>query len=217
MKRELVFTADGSTSLKILDWDECYHSRHGAIAESQHVFIKNGLHQFKQSVNILEIGFGTGLNALLTALDASKRNLAVRYVGIDAYPLPLNEANHMNFSDALEVSPTLFNSMHQTPWGEYCEISPNFRLCKQQQFLQELQTDHPFDLVYFDAFGYRVQPELWTTAVFKRIYNMMNAEGILVTYASKSVVRKNLIEVGFTVEKLPGPPGKREMLRAIKK
>lgn len=216
MRRELVFTADGSTSFKISDWDECYHSRHGALAEAVHVFIKNGLHQTQRSVAVLEIGFGTGLNAFLTAIEAFKRDMLVRYVGIDAYPISASDAAKMNYAEVLNVNASLFKDMHELPWGEHIIMSPNFTFCKLQQYVQDLELEDTFDLVYFDAFGYRVQPELWTIDVFTRIFNVMNKGGILVTYASKSIVRRNLLEVGFTVEKLPGPPGKREMLRAVK-
>ena len=219
MKREIIQTLDGSTTIHIEDWDECYHSKHGAIQEAEHVFIKNGLSLFKdKSISILEIGFGTGLNAFITYLQGSKFNQVINYVGVEAYPITSEELKAMNYVEELkaENKRDLFDLMHQSEWGNKIRIDENFYLSKRQQFFHDIEDKGSFDLIYFDAFGYRVQPELWSTLIFKKMYEALAPNGILVTYAARGVVKRSMIEVGFTVEKLAGPPGKREMFRATK-
>jgi tRNA U34 5-methylaminomethyl-2-thiouridine-forming methyltransferase MnmC len=219
LKREIIQTLDGSTTIHIEDWDECYHSKHGAIQEAEHVFIKNGLSLFKdKSISILEIGFGTGLNAFITYLQGSKFNQVINYVGVEAYPITSEELKAMNYVEELkaENKRDLFDLMHQSEWGNKIRIDENFYLSKRQQFFHDIEDKGSFDLIYFDAFGYRVQPELWSTLIFKKMYEALAPNGILVTYAARGVVKRSMIEVGFTVEKLAGPPGKREMFRATK-
>ena len=219
MEREIIQTSDGSTTIHIKEWDECYHSKHGAIQEAKHVFIKNGLALFtNKSVSILEIGFGTGLNTFITYLESKKMGQNIQYVGVEAYPISADELVAMNYVaelDALE-SKAVFDKMHQAVWEEKVSISEIFSLTKRKQFFEEIDDLEQFDLIYFDAFGYRVQPELWSTAIFKRMFNALKTNGILVTYAARGVIKRSMIEVGFTVEKLAGPPGKREMFRARK-
>ena len=219
MKREIIQTLDGSTTIHIAEWDECYHSKHGAIQEAQHVFIKNGLSLFQnQKVAILEIGFGTGLNAFITLLEAKKMQQTIEYVGVEAYPISAQEVLSMNYVkelNALDQSST-FDTMHQSNWEERIILGENFALTKRKQFFEEINDENKFDLIYFDAFGYRVQPELWSTAIFEKMYKALKTNGVLVTYAARGVVKRSMIEVGFTVEKLAGPPGKREMFRALK-
>lgn len=215
-----MITADGSTTIHITEWDEQYHSKHGAIQEAKHVFIKNGLSLFaNQKISILEIGFGTGLNCFITFLEAPKMNLAIDYVGVEAYPLAAEEVEKMNYVDQLEAAEfsTVFNKMHQQNWEVKAEISPDFSLTKRKQFFNEINDDNKFNLIYFDAFGARVQPELWTEEIFGKMHKTLKPNGVLVTYSAKGSVRRALLAVGFLVEKLPGPPGKREMLRAMKK
>lgn len=212
-------TADGSTTIHIVEWDEQYHSKHGAIQEAKHVFIKNGLSLFaNQKISILEIGFGTGLNCFITFLEAPKMNLAIDYVGVEAYPLATEEVKKMNYVAQLEADDysDVFNKMHQQDWEIKDESSPEFSLTKRKQFFNEIHDENKFDLIYFDAFGARVQPELWTEEIFEKMYNALKPDGVLVTYSAKGSVRRAMLAVGFLVEKLPGPPGKREMLRAIK-
>lgn len=219
MEREIIETRDGSTTIHIKEWNECYHSKHGAIQEAQHVFIKNGLSLFEnQSVSILEIGFGTGLNAFITFLESKKRNQIINYVGVEAYPVSSDEISLMNYISELNATDetVVFENMHTSNWNEKIVLNTNFALTKRQQFFQDINDIEKFDLIYFDAFGYRVQPELWSTAVFKKMYEALKPNGILVTYAARGVVKRSMIEVGFTVEKLAGPPGKREMFRASK-
>ena len=219
MKREIIQTLDGSTTIHIADWEECYHSKHGAIQEAQHVFIKNGLSLFQnQKIAILEIGFGTGLNAFITLLEAKKMQQTIDYVGVEAYPISADEVLNMNYVaelDAMQES-AIFNKMHESDWGEKIVLNDGFVLTKRKQFFEEIDDENKFDLVYFDAFGYRVQPELWSTAIFDKMYKSLKMNGVLVTYAARGIVKRNMIEVGFKVEKLEGPPGKREMFRARK-
>ena len=219
MKREIITTLDGSTTIHLLDWDECYHSKHGAIQEAKHVFIKNGLSLFEgQPVSILEIGFGTGLNAFITYLETKKNNQKIDYTGIEGYPISPEEVTKMNYVNELEAENerAVFENMHLCDWEKKTAISNIFSLTKRNQFFNEISDVNKFDLIYFDAFGYRVQPELWSTAIFKKMYDSLKINGILVTYAARGVVKRSMIEVGFTVEKLAGPPGKREMFRATK-
>jgi tRNA U34 5-methylaminomethyl-2-thiouridine-forming methyltransferase MnmC len=220
LKREIIQTLDGSTTIHLTDWDECYHSKHGAIQEAQHVFIKNGLSLFQnKSISILEIGFGTGLNAFITVLEGKKMNQVIDYVGVEAYPISVREVLSMNYVEQLNANSAraIFEKMHESNWEEKIIISDDFTLMKRKQFFEAIDDENRFDLIYFDAFGYRVQPELWSTAIFKKMFNSLKANGVLVTYAARGVVKRSMIEVGFTVEKLAGPPGKREMFRAIKK
>ena len=219
MKREIIQTKDGSTTIHLEEWNESYHSKHGAIQEARHVFIKNGLSLFKnKSVSVLEIGFGTGLNAFISFLEAPKLEQTIDYTGVEAYPVAPEEVILMNYVAELNASDQLFifEQMHQCNWGEKIKLSEVFSLTKRKQFFQDIDDVAQFDLIYFDAFGYRVQPELWSTEIFKKMYDALKENGILVTYAARGVVKRSMIEVGFRVEKLEGPPGKREMFRAFK-
>ena len=220
MEREIIKTLDGSTTIHLKEWDECYHSKHGAIQEAKHVFIKNGLSLFDDKpVSILEIGFGTGLNAFITFLETNAKHQKINYVGVEAYPVAANEVLEMNYVTELEALEfdNIFEKMHKSEWDKKTEISADFWLTKRKQFFDEIDDFEIFDLIYFDAFGYRVQPELWSTEIFQKMYNSLKPNGVLVTYAARGVVKRSMISVGFTVEKLAGPPGKREMFRATKK
>ena len=219
MKREILQTLDGSTTIHLPDWNESYHSKHGAIQEAYHVFIQNGLNTFNsQPVSILEIGFGTGLNAFITFLESKKSNQKIDYYGVEAYPISTDEISQMNYVSELNAisENTIFDRLHECEWETKNIISPLFTLTKRKQFFEQIEDEYKYDLIYFDAFGYRVQPELWSTEIFKKMYKSLKSKGTLVTYAARGVVKRSLIEVGFKVEKLPGPPGKREMFRAAK-
>jgi tRNA U34 5-methylaminomethyl-2-thiouridine-forming methyltransferase MnmC len=219
LKREILHTLDGSTTIHLPDWNESYHSKHGAIQEAYHVFIKNGLSLFQdKSISILEIGFGTALNAFITFLESQKSLQTIDYVGVEAYPISSEEVLQMNYVAELnaEHESTSFELLHQSNWEEKILIATNFTLTKRKQFFAEISDENEYDLIYFDAFGYRVQPELWSTEIFKKMYKALKANGVLVTYAARGVVKRSMIEVGLTVEKLAGPPGKREMFRATK-
>jgi len=219
VKREIIKTLDGSTTIHLPEWNESYHSKHGAIQEAKHVFIKNGLSLFENKpVSVLEIGFGTGLNAFITFLEAMQSEQKIEYVGIEAYPVDTDEVLAMNYVKELEADQfsNVFQQMHEHDWNQKFELSSDFTLTKRKQFFNEIEDQNAFDLIYFDAFGYRVQPELWSTEIFQKMYNSLKPNGILVTYAARGVVKRSMISVGFEVEKLVGPPGKREMFRARK-
>lgn len=228
MKREILTTFDGSTTIHLPEWDESYHSKHGAIQEAYHVFIKSGFSLLASPVlenspeakfiSILEIGFGTGLNAFITYLEAEKANKYVDYVGVEAYPVLLDEVLQMNYVSELKVSEKapIFNRMHQVSWNEKQVISEHFNLTKRKQFFQDISDIDQYDLIYFDAFGFRVQPELWSVELFHKMYTSLKSGGILVTYACRGSIKRAMFACGFQVEKLPGAPGKREMLRGIK-
>jgi tRNA U34 5-methylaminomethyl-2-thiouridine-forming methyltransferase MnmC len=219
LKRNIVTTADGSKTIQIEDWNEQYHSIHGAVQEAYHVFIKNGLNQFQnQNVSILEIGFGTGLNALITFVEAKKLGLNVHYEGVEAFPVSSNEIAELNYVATLDFQSyeKQFLQMHQSDWGIDVELTKGFTLFKNKLDFQEITHQNLFNLIYFDAFGYRVQPELWSQLVFEKMFNSLKDGGVLVTYSAKGIVRRTMQKVGFSVERLPGPPGKREMLRATK-
>ncbi|WP_149275152.1 tRNA (5-methylaminomethyl-2-thiouridine)(34)-methyltransferase MnmD [Pareuzebyella sediminis] len=219
MKRKIITTADGSHTIQILDWNEQYHSKHGAIQEAYHVFIKNGLSLFPSGdLSILEIGFGTGLNAFITFIEAQKKNISIHYTGVELYPVGIEEIKQLNYVARLkaETSDKLFLAMHEAPWEEATKISKAFHLHKRRIDFTAIDDESMYDLVYFDAFGARVQPELWTEDLFSKMYRAMKKGGVLVTYAAKGSVRRAMQDVGFRVERLEGPPGKREMLRACK-
>jgi len=220
LKREIITTSDGSTTIYLPEWNEQYHSKHGAIQEAEHVFIKNGLQQFndRTNINILEIGYGTGLNSFITFLEVQKTNMLVDYVGVEAYPVKQDEIVKLNYVTELKAQSfaEVFIAMHTLPWNIKHDLNTIFSLTKRQQFFNEINDVEFFDLIYFDAFGARVQPELWTVVIFQKMYTALKLNGILVTYSAKGSVRRAMQEVGFEVERLPGPPGKREMLRGTK-
>lgn len=220
MRREIIITGDGSVTIYLPDMNENYHSKFGAITEARHVFINNGLALTEgRPVAILEIGFGTGLNAFITYAETLKSGQVINYTGVEAYPVAREEARQMNYASELETGDkgkAVFEAMHTAPWGEAVVINDKFTLTKQQKFFHEINDVEIYDLIYFDAFGYPVQPELWSEEIFFKMYAALKPGGILVTYACRSVIKNNMKAVGFLTEKLPGPPGKREMLRGIK-
>ena len=214
-KVELKVSADGSHTLFVPELDEHYHSVNGAHNESMHVFIEPALKQCtKQSISILEIGFGTGLNAFLS--EQNKGDKSIFYHSLEKYPLTSEAASQLNFAQT-DDQKVVFTNMHQLAWGEALELTTNFTLLKDEADLTSIQFTKQYDLVYFDAFAPEVQPEMWSQAIFQKIYDAMNNGGILTTYCAKGVVRRTMQAVGFTVERLPGPKGKREMLRAVKR
>lgn len=230
MKREILLTADGSTTIHLPDWGENYHSKHGAIQEAYHVFIKSGFEKVLERISekskstateiaILEIGFGTGLNAFITFLEGIKHHQKIEYIGVEAYPVIADEIVKLNYISELNATAyqTDFNEMHRVSWDEKHSISSDFTLIKRKQFFADIEDVNKFDLIYFDAFGAEHQPELWTEAIFLKMFTALKTNGVLVTYCAKGSVRRAMQSVGFTVERLDGPPGKREMLRAIKK
>ena len=220
MKKEIISTADGSHTISIPEMNVLYHSRHGAIQESMHVFMEAGWRYLVsqspvQPVNIFEMGFGTGLNAFLTAMEAGKQQIRIHYTTVERYPVTAQEAGSLNYPQTLEQE-ELFRSLHQSSWNEDVRINDYFTLCKEDKDLFSFSASRLFNLIYYDAFAPAAQPDLWTTEIFQKLFNLLDRQGILVTYCSKGDVRRAMAAAGFTVTKLPGPRGKREMLRAVK-
>lgn len=218
MERKIVRTADGSKTIQLPGWGEQYHSMHGALQEAYHVFIRGGLDLFSdRGLDLLEMGFGTGLNALVTLAEAADRNLNVRYTTLEAFPVVEQEWHQLEFGRLLGQGASHqehFEQLHRAPWGREYPITSFFTLQKLNIDIRNFESGPAFDLVYFDAFGARVQPELWTEAIFHRMHGALRPGGYLVTYSAKGSVRRAMQKAGFSVERLPGPPGKREMLRA---
>lgn len=221
MKREIIVTADGSKTIHLPELNENYHSHHGALQEALHVFIKHGLEfmMWKKDLNVLEVGFGTGLNALLSFDFARKNDLNLYYQGLEAYPISREEISSLDYISlpSLKELEKEYLELHNVVWNEKVLINSNFILSKVQQKLQDfLPESGSIDLIFFDAFGPRVQEELWSVEIFEKLFNAMNNGGVLVTYCAKGQVKRNMKAAGFTIEALPGPPGKREMTRAVK-
>ena len=223
MKREIKTTNDGSKTLFISELNENYHSHHGALQEAEHVFIKNGLKLINDyEINILELGFGTGLNVLVTINEYLKtdKNHKINYFSLEKYPISESEIKDLAyfelFSD-VELK-NIYQKIHQTDWENLNEIITGFNLKKIQcDFFDLKEINLPqVNLVYFDCFGARVQPDLWEKPLFEMVSDKMNRNGLLTTYSSKGSVRRILQELNFRVEKVPGPPGKREMINAWK-
>lgn len=223
MKRKIIITEDGSSSLELLDVNEHYHSTFGAIQEAQFVYLNNGLAYFinkneAKSISILEMGFGTGLNSFMSFLYAQKHQIITNYVGIEAFPLNADEVAQLNYVQQLKAqeSAAVFAALHQIKHNDSAHITPFFKLTLNTNPLDKFEASSLFNIIYFDAFGPAIQPELWTAAIFTKMYDALKPNGILVTYSAKGSVRRTLQAVGFKVERLQGPPGKREMLRATK-
>lgn len=222
MERHIIITEDGSNSIFDEALNEHFHSVHGALQESTHIFIKTGLHEAASKfddLNILEIGFGTGLNALLTLTDPIITSRLVNYTAIEPFPLSGEIISKLNYTIDPFYSPyrELFLMMHKLPPGISVHLTPSFIINRLDKKVEEIQFEESkFNLVYFDAFSPQVQPELWTTELFSSIYSGLQSNGLLVTYSCKGSVKRSLMAAGFKVEQLPGPPGKREITRAVK-
>ncbi|RYY99540.1 MAG: hypothetical protein EOO11_04640 [Chitinophagaceae bacterium] len=220
MQRKIIATKDGSHTLELPGSSTTYHSRHGAVEESRHVFLHTGF-TFAAArfpgipLLVFEMGFGTGLNALLTALEAERRRLPVCYTSIEAHPLPAEVAGALNYGDKAGA-PQLFRDLHEAHWGGDVAAGPYFTLRKEQALLEEFRTTQRFHVIYYDAFAPSSQPELWTAERFRQLHDLLLPGGVLVTYCSKSIVRNAMSEAGFLVTKPPGPWGKREMVRAVR-
>ena len=212
-------TADGSYTLYVPELDEHYHSVKGALTESQHIFIDMGLkHSPVTFPRILEIGLGTGLNCVLTLLEAKESQRHIHYTGIERYPLNEGIIHKLNYPAIIgkECEDDYF-AIHQAPWEEDVCLSPWFTLHKMEGDFTHYTCEQKYDIIYFDAFAPEKQPEMWEQSLFDNLYNVLNEGGILTTYCAKGVVRRMLQTAGFKVERLPGPPGgKREILRATK-
>tara|TARA_B100001287_G_scaffold39130_1_gene28330 strand:+ start:37598 stop:38269 length:672 start_codon:yes stop_codon:yes gene_type:complete len=215
-------TGDGSSTIHNTKLDENYHSTYGALQEAVHVFIENGLKKtisnFKSSnrLDILEVGFGTGLNCFLSLKYALSKKQNINYTGIECYPLDFEILNQLNYALSNNEK-IMFDDLHLSKWGELINITPNFKLTKLNIKFQNFISENKFHVIYFDAFGPRVEKFLWHIDVFRQCFQLLYYGGSLVTYCAKGQVRRDLISSGFKVERLQGPPGKREMLRAVKK
>lgn len=215
--QKIVITEDGSHSLFVESINENYHSIHGATQESTHVFIKNGLTNLPlKEINILELGFGTGLNAALTLAYATDNSIKVNYTSIEKFPLKPELYQALNYAEKCGITEDKYLKLHTSNWGEFQEITPLFRLKKVEGEIQKWMQPASYDMIYFDAFSPDNQPELWSQTVFDNMYKSAKEGAILTTYCAKGVVRRTMQAAGFNVERLPGPPGKREMLRAKK-
>ena len=218
-KVELKKSRDGSHTLYLPELNETYHSIHGAINESKHVFLKMGLNAVGlNTINILEIGFGTGLNAFLTMLEAIKSGKQkIYYHTLEPYPLEENVYKQLNYPAIISSEhESLFLELHQVDWDITHQIAPDFSFHKSIKRLENIDLDATIDIIYFDAFAPNKQPELWEVEALKNCFKALKPGGILVTYCSQGQFKRNLKTVGFEVEKLEGPPGKREMTRGIK-
>jgi len=219
MERRLKMTEDGSHTMYVRELDEPYHSTHGAIQESMHVFIKQGLLAVKKSsIQILELGFGTGLNALLTLTESLPMKLDIYYHAVEKYPLKESEYCLLNFEKLLSQAPQgSLQQIHSCPWGKAVQILDRFTLYKEHADFRSMDLPSNINLIYFDAFSPDKQPELWSEDIICSIGQVSEPGAILVTYSSKGIVRRTLASCGFDVQKVAGPPGKREMIRAIKR
>ena len=215
---ELKITEDGSHTLYVPEIDECYHSTHGSVQESRLIFIQYGfLESKKEEVNILEIGFGTGLNAFLTLVETKKLEKKVNYTAVELYPVETSKAILLNYPELIENSKRSdFEKLHTSEWNKWEEISPNFRLNKIKGDFTKTDFTDNFDVIYFDAFSPEKQPEMWTSELFRKLYLCSSENAVLTTYCCKGTVKRAMKDAGFLVEKLPGPIGKREILRAKK-
>ena len=217
---KIILTEDGSHSLFSEQFNEHYHSTFGAVQESMHVFIEAGLNKCTlNELNILEVGFGTGLNAFLALQNSILKGRKIYYYSLELYPLSKEIFTQLNYSAevSFENAETYFKSLHEAEWDKDIQITPDFILRKVKGSLVEtVLTENYFDVVFFDAFAPDTQPELWSESIFEKVYRAMKKEAILTTYCVKGIVKRAMRSAGLTVEKLQGPPGKREMLRALK-
>jgi tRNA U34 5-methylaminomethyl-2-thiouridine-forming methyltransferase MnmC len=218
---EIILTKDGSHSLLNTELNETYHSVHGALQESVHVFIKSGLdfyleqHQ-PENVSILEIGFGTGLNALLTVQRALEIKTKIQYTSLEAYPIQEATWQQLNYGEALAMQ-DYFHKLHEAPWETASLIVPNFELLKRKVTLQQVELQPSFDLIFFDAFAPNKQPEMWQPEMLAKVVESLRPSGVFVTYCAKGQVKRDLRSLDLLVETLPGPPGKKEMVRASRR
>lgn len=212
---EIITTSDGSHTLRNKQLNETYHSIHGAVQESAHVFIKNGLQCYceqlrSKNISILEVGFGTGLNALLTLQYAIKHQLQVRYTALEPFPLTQEVWSKLNYGERGEGQ---FKALHEAEWDGEVFLTSAFTIHKHAQTLQDVELGGNYDVIYFDAFAPAVQPELWTYASLEKAVKLLKSGGVFVTYSAKGQLKRDLKSLGLTVETLAGPPGKNEMVR----
>ncbi|WP_372649300.1 tRNA (5-methylaminomethyl-2-thiouridine)(34)-methyltransferase MnmD [Draconibacterium sp.] len=220
MQRKIISTEDGSKTLFIPEMEEQYHSVNGALTESEYVYLDKGYRHNKSTEPvILEIGFGTGLNALLTAIEAEKKKRRTTYISLEKYPIEATEIEQLNYGSLIsEEAEELFSALHNSEWNVKTEISPYFHLLKLKTDLTQFcfDTIPTVDVIYFDAFGPAKQPEMWNEEIFRKLFAISNSNANLVTYSAKGEIRRRMERSGYISERLPGPPGKRQMLRATR-
>ncbi len=218
MSDKIILTYDGSHTIKSERFGVSYHSIHGAIQETNHVFIKSGLiyiSKYIKDISILEIGWGTGLNSFVSLIEAKNNKLKVDYTAIEAYPITLEQAAQLNYDQVLKTDEKLVN-LHKLSWEESHQVNDNFSLKKRKMSFEDIEDIDLYDIIYFDAFAPNAQSEFWEAPFLQKMFNALKPNGILVTYCAKGSFKRALIAVGFDVQKIPGPPGKREMIRAYK-
>jgi len=210
-------TPDGSYTIYNSELNENYHSEFGAQTESNYVYIKQGLSIIqKKVIHVFEMGFGTGLNAYLAWTYAQEYNKIVHFISIEKFPVSVDFLPVPSFIDNRMDSVTAWNNIQQAAWNSTRNVDNSFILTKLNVDIADFEHYSTYDIIFYDAFAPSVQPELWTPVIFKALHSRLNPEGILVTYSSAGIVKRALISAGFTLQRLPGPPGKKHMLRAIK-
>jgi tRNA U34 5-methylaminomethyl-2-thiouridine-forming methyltransferase MnmC len=222
-KVKIIVTEDGSHSLYHEGLKETYHSFHGALQESVHVFIEKGLRFWRtksglpKEVDIFEVGFGTGLNALLAAQFAIENEVRVNFTSLEPFPLGLDIITQLNYAQLIgqDKLKTVFEELHNAKWDTAVEINPFFSIHKVKNKLEDFQTEERFDVLFFDAFAPSKQAELWTADLLQKCYNLLRGGGVFTTYSAKGQLKRDLKSVGFELETLPGPPGKKEMVRGV--
>jgi tRNA U34 5-methylaminomethyl-2-thiouridine-forming methyltransferase MnmC len=220
VKREIIITHDGSKTIHIPDLNENYHSGHGALQEAVHVFIENGLKSLEsEHVSVFEMGFGTGLNAYLAMIFADESHKMIHYTGVEAFPLQTELISQLDYPELVNRKlESAFLKMHELEWGSAHQITRHFCFTKLHQKIEDFTPGkEAFDLVFYDAFGPRAQEEMWKTDILHKMWYLLKSGGVLVTYCARGQFRRDLISLGFEVDRLPGPPGKREMIRAVKR
>lgn len=215
---EIITTSDGSHTLRNKKLNETYHSVHGAVQESMHVFIKNGLEYFREThqsnhLSVLEIGFGTGLNALLSFQYALSNKMNIRYTTLEPFPLPEQVWSQLNYADGNKEH---FNLIHKALWEDEALLTPEFALIKKKTTVQNVTLAESYGVIFFDAFAPSIQPELWAYEILARLVSLMKPGGVFVTYSARGQLKRDLKTLGLMVETLPGPPGKNEMVRGTK-
>lgn len=222
-EKKFLITEDGSHTIYIPELDETYHSTHGAITESNHVFIENGLHYLcerteSKNIKLFELGFGTGLNTLLSAIYAEEHHIHLQYESIEAFPLNSLETQQLNYPELINnpISKEVFTVIHESAWNQWIDVSTNFQLKKVKNTITKYTAQESFDVCFFDAFAPSKQPEMWEAPILQKVSDLLVPNGIFVTYCARGQLKRDLKSIGFEVDSLPGPPGKFEMVRAIK-
>lgn len=218
---EFKITGDNSHTLLVKELNETYHSTKGSINEARHVFIQKGLCDYVQKtglkeITVFEVGFGTGLNSHLTQLFAKEKNIHVNYISVEAYPLKMEIIKQLNYTELIPSDQSKFLSLHEAAWNKPVVLDNNFTMTKLHQKLDDVNSLKEIDVIFFDAFAPDIQPEMWMKSVFEKMNDFLKVGGVLVTYCAKGIVKRTIKEVGFELETLEGPPGKREMIRSRK-